>query len=72
LNYRRSHTGEKPFKCGICDIKYSDGSTLLKHKYSLHPEIMIAACSKCDRKYENTQKLEVHMKKVHKIYKINS
>lgn len=36
--HRRTHTGEKPYKCGKCAAAYTNAAALNYHKVKIHPE----------------------------------
>ena len=52
VNHSRTHSGERPFECGICDRKFSHKVTLTKHLLT-HQEGRFK-CDQCD--YKATQK----------------
>ena len=38
-NYRRTHTGDKPFSCKFCSFASGDASSVRKHEKKRHPNL---------------------------------
>ncbi|XP_061521531.1 zinc finger protein 79-like isoform X2 [Phycodurus eques] len=50
IKHTRTHTGEKPFTCSICNTSFSDSSTLGKHKRR-HTGEKPFSCNVCDKRF---------------------
>ena len=52
------HTGEKPYKCLVCDYKCTTSSYLMIHERNHTGEMF--NCSRCDMKFFRKSKLTDH------------
>ena len=57
----RAHTGEKPYKCNICDIQYSHKSALKLHM-RVHTGEKPHKCNICDLQFSLRCTLKRHMR----------
>ncbi|CAI2381578.1 unnamed protein product [Moneuplotes crassus] len=73
LDHSRSHTGERPYACTLCNLRFTQKGNLNKHM-KVHSNLSIESrkiykCDHCDRKYTEKFNLNVHMRK-HKGVKV--
>ncbi|CDQ82245.1 unnamed protein product, partial [Oncorhynchus mykiss] len=64
--HRRSHTGERPYKCGLCNYACAQSSKLTRHMKT-HGQIGkdVFKCEICQMPFSVYSTLEKHMKKWH-------
>lgn len=65
-NHKRIHSGEKMFKCPVCQKGFVEKSQMTRHKLT-HSDEMPFACSKCDFKTKRKDKLKSHLLRIHGI-----
>ena len=56
---KRTHTGEKPYSCSLCDYKSNQSSNLTSHKQT-HTAEKPYSCSLCDYKSKTSSTLACH------------
>ncbi|XP_073449081.1 zinc finger and BTB domain-containing protein 41 [Aquarana catesbeiana] len=68
-SHTRVHTGEKPFQCDICNLKYSTKSNLTVHRKRHNNETAIPRkdhkCPFCSKLHASRKTLVKHVKRFH-------
>ena len=59
--HRRSHTGEKPYRCGLCDYTTAQSSKLTRHR-KIHQK---NSCDLCKEIFKTKHDLMNHLKHKH-------
>ncbi|KAJ8682229.1 hypothetical protein QAD02_018021 [Eretmocerus hayati] len=61
----RSHTGEKPYKCTICDKRFHVSSILSTHMRTHDNEKMPCVCDYCGKRYSTKRTVQAHIIATH-------
>jgi len=56
----RTHTNEKPLKCGQCESRFNDRSSMNKHVRTVHSDLRPHRCTVCDKCFISNAHLTDH------------
>ena len=61
MKHSRIHSGQKPYKCHVCDKAFSESGTLNRHM-KFHIGEKPYKCSLCDKAFSQSVHLNTHMR----------
>ena len=62
------HEGQKPFKCSICDDRFTQIASMRRHIATIHEGQKAFKCHICDRSFTQKGSMETHIASVHIDY----
>ena len=58
--HKRTHTGDKPYQCDVCNKRFSESHKLTQHKISAHKRNESFGCGICKKTFTKRQSLKCH------------
>lgn len=56
----------KPFKCGLCDVRFTDAKNIPRHMLLKHSQVVQKLkCFYCHKTYQNKANHDAHYEKTH-------
>lgn len=65
VEHERVHTGERPFKCDMCEATFSQRANWRNHMQKTHLNVANYKCNLCERQFKQRRLLTNHIKSVH-------
>jgi len=59
------HTGDKPYKCSLCDKHFSHSRSLQEHKRYVHSDRRPFECPHCGKLFKTNSVLRKHVRRIH-------